>query len=465
MSEINIMDFDPSSSIKSYNFTNTAIRRFYDTIDSEQFKDEKKEKIFEYLTGEMEIVPFNDQLKRYLYEKNEMQEAFRSVTNEQYVALILDGFEKNDCLASVGAKTKQEMKRKANRWIAAESVKRESIFQMGFGLDMDDQTISKFLTLVLKEGDFDFYDPKEIVYWHCRRTGKSYAAAEKLLEEYAAEPSDTSVRKDHMWEAMQNTPKLYVSTEDGLKKYLHYIKNLNIADKRENRARQVFERLYERAKETIAKHMNRYPDEKEVEPRRFTAGDISAGKIESVLYTEVPVTKNGNMKSFACLKKQFSGKRLSRERISKVLAGKPVERFDLITLIFLIYALDDEKLESGAGPRFSAFAAEWFRNSARPAPSMAVLRPAAFWQPDKKPLLHVADRRSRQILRPTDRRLRHRNHQSATQVRSRQRFLTCHNIVYRTGCHDFSTMLSGSRSDIHDIVRRAHGIFIMFYYN
>ena len=137
MSEINIMDFDPSSSIKSYNFTNTAIRRFYDTIDSEQFKDEKKEKIFEYLTGEMEIVPFNDQLKRYLYEKNEMQEAFRSVTNEQYVALILDGFEKNDCLASVGAKTKQEMKRKANRWIAAESVKRESIFQMGFGLDMD----------------------------------------------------------------------------------------------------------------------------------------------------------------------------------------------------------------------------------------------------------------------------------------------------------------------------------------
>ncbi len=73
------------------------------------------------------------------------------MTNEQYVALILDGFEKNDCLASVGAKTKQEMKRKANRWIAAESVKRESIFQMGFGLDMDDQTISKFLTLVLKE--------------------------------------------------------------------------------------------------------------------------------------------------------------------------------------------------------------------------------------------------------------------------------------------------------------------------
>ena len=54
------------------------------------------------------------------------------------------------------------MKRKANRWIAAESVKRESIFQMGFGLDMDDQTISKFLTLVLKEGDFDFTIRKKL---------------------------------------------------------------------------------------------------------------------------------------------------------------------------------------------------------------------------------------------------------------------------------------------------------------
>ena len=180
MSEINIMDFDPSSSIKSYNFTNTAIRRFYDTIDSEQFKDEKKEKIFEYLTGEMEIVPFNDQLKRYLYEKNEMQEAFRSVTNEQYVALILDGFEKNDCLASVGAKTKQEMKRKANRWIAAESVKREGIFQMVFGLDMDDQTIS--------------CSKREILIFTIRK---------KLFTGIADVPGNLMPRQKNCWKNMQ----------------------------------------------------------------------------------------------------------------------------------------------------------------------------------------------------------------------------------------------------------------------
>ena len=38
-------------------------------------------------------------------------------------------------------------------------------------------------------------------------------------------------------------------------------------------------------------------------------------------------------------------------------------------------------------------------------------------------------------------------------------------VAAMAACHDFSTMLSGSRSDIHDIVRRAHSIFIMFYYN
>ena len=55
MSEINIMDFDPSSSIKSYNFTNTAIRRFYDTIDSEQFKDEKKRRSLKWRSFHLTI--------------------------------------------------------------------------------------------------------------------------------------------------------------------------------------------------------------------------------------------------------------------------------------------------------------------------------------------------------------------------------------------------------------------------
>lgn len=31
---------------------------------------------------------------------------------------------------------------------------------IGFGLDMDDKMLTKFLTLVLKESDFDFNDPE-----------------------------------------------------------------------------------------------------------------------------------------------------------------------------------------------------------------------------------------------------------------------------------------------------------------
>lgn len=32
-----------------------------------------------------------------------------------------------------------------------------------------------------------------------------------------------------MWQAMQNDPKMYVSSEEGLEKYLHYLKQLGVA--------------------------------------------------------------------------------------------------------------------------------------------------------------------------------------------------------------------------------------------
>ena len=54
-----------------------------------------------------------------------------------------------------------------------------------------------------------------------------------------------------------------------------------------------------------------------------------------------PVNENNNLQpmSLSCLSSLFRGRRLSRQRISGILAGKyPVERYDLITLLFFIYA-------------------------------------------------------------------------------------------------------------------------------
>lgn len=55
---------------------------------------------------------------------------------------------------------------------------------------MNDKQISEFLTLVLKEPDFDFTSPSETIYWHCRYNGKSWMEAQKLLEAYENQAED-----------------------------------------------------------------------------------------------------------------------------------------------------------------------------------------------------------------------------------------------------------------------------------
>ena len=46
----NILDFDDEASAKAYNFTITAIKEFYDTIESDQFTAAGGDTIYAYLT-------------------------------------------------------------------------------------------------------------------------------------------------------------------------------------------------------------------------------------------------------------------------------------------------------------------------------------------------------------------------------------------------------------------------------
>lgn len=344
-----ILDFDDEASAKTYNFTMTAIRHFYDTIESDQFRNASGDTIYAYLTRVMELVSFKEQLKRYIYEESETREAYANV---DYSALMLKAFEKNSCTEG---KSKTELKRQINRWLNAETIKRENLFLIGFGLDMSDKTLTKFLTLVLKESDFDFNNPKEVIFWHCRHTGKTWQTAKEMLEKYGQMEQKEPVRADHRWQAMQAMPKTYLGMEEQLWTYLHYLKFLEIADRKAMQSREMFEKMYLRVQQATADYMNHYPNEYAPVARYE---DMNPAKIESILYSGVPVTAKGNLQSFAELKKQFKSKRLSRARISELLTGKPMERFDLITLIFLVYAVNEEKLSMYEGARFTEFVEE-----------------------------------------------------------------------------------------------------------
>ena len=49
---------------------------------------------------------------------------------------------------------------------------------------MTAEDVSDFLTRVLKEQDFDFHNPDEVIYWYCYSTQQGYHKAEELKKKY-----------------------------------------------------------------------------------------------------------------------------------------------------------------------------------------------------------------------------------------------------------------------------------------
>ena len=71
---------------------------------------------------------------------------------------------------------------------------------------------------------------------------------------------------------------------------------------------------------------------------------MTPADLEKILCSGIPTTKSGNLEksSAGMLGKAFGNYRLSRQRIDSLLKKKAdVERTDLITLEFFLYAADD----------------------------------------------------------------------------------------------------------------------------
>ena len=49
---------------------------------------------------------------------------------------------------------------------------------------MSTEDVSDFLTRVLREQDFDFHNPEEVIYWYCYKNHLGYYKAEEYKEIY-----------------------------------------------------------------------------------------------------------------------------------------------------------------------------------------------------------------------------------------------------------------------------------------
>ena len=336
------LDFEQTvafDSVKDFEFTRKAAQRFRQVVSLDSFEDEDADVIFHYLYKEMELVSFGDHLKRYIYERAGLEEPYAEVTQEIYRDIVLESF-KETCTPKSMNPTSTKLPSLINNWLNQASVKRETVFLLGFGLRMSVEDVSDFLTKVLREEDFDFHNPDEVIYWYCYSNQFGYYKAEEYKETY----------KELKPIEKKGSEVLYgggicIDCEQKLLEYLAYLKGKTDDPKSETSpAFQEFMKLYTRAQEIIAA-MYQKDEEEQNRNKIWKAQNITPSDMEKVICSGIPINSMGNLKkmSASILAKHFSQKRFSRQRITNILNHKfPVERFDLITMEFFIISQEME---------------------------------------------------------------------------------------------------------------------------
>lgn len=340
---MNDLDFEQTvafDTVKDFEFTRRAAQRFRQVVSLESFEDEDADVIFHYLYKEMELVSFGDHLKRYIYERAGLEEPFGEVPQEVYREIAVESFRETYTPKSMNP-TSTKLPALVNNWLTQASVKRETVFLLGFGLRMGAEDVSDFLTRVLREQDFDFHNPEEVIYWYCYCNHLLYGKAEEYKERYKTlEPA-----REKGNASMILSGGLCLDNEEKLFQYLAYLKaGWDDPKSEKSQAFQEFQKLLERAKGIIAA-MYQKDEEERNRQRVWKPENITPSDLEKVICNGIPINKMGNLKkmSASILAKHFSQKRFSRQRITNILNHKfPVERFDLLTLEFFIVSQEME---------------------------------------------------------------------------------------------------------------------------
>ncbi len=317
-----IWNLDFSRTVRDYDFTRKAMQGISRVVTSDDFEDMDADAIFDYLLNEMEIVVFRDYLKRYIYERAGLKEPFSRVPDEEYLEIILESFDQNRAPVSL---TPTTVKRRmmVKRWLEQDSVSRQTVFALGFGLRMTAEDVSDFLTKVIKESSFDDRDPRECAYQYCYSRQLPYAKAVSLIK-------GETVPEDPEEKTLADRIAALKTRED---------------DPAQDRRAQTFRAVYRECRQLVA---SLYQEENDTGDgnRTWRPEDIGPSDIEKILCDGIPMTAGGNrMKmSNSLLNRQFRQKRITRQRLDLLLKGElEIERYDLITLEFLLYSQKEDE--------------------------------------------------------------------------------------------------------------------------
>ncbi len=369
-------------------FTQRAFEQFYDVVDDPYFRDQDLDKIYDALKDKIQIVPFGDFLKRYIYQKAELNGDYQEIPLSDYRDMICSSFQERQVPASF-TPTTARLKNLAKNWLEQKTASRSVVLLLGFGLGMTAEDVDDFLIKALKEQRLTAKDPFEAVCWYCYKNGCSYLKFEQIWKAYAQSGSHAALPGSFSLDSTSVFKQRMVAVRNE-EELMDYLKTLSVQAgtlRQSVRARRQFDRIYadirdwtaevltgiekddsavsqDRLMEILSRNERYYEFEKKEilekagsQYHQYRPEEIRAADVERVVFASVPKDKNGNLlpMKLSALFNQFSGTRLSRQHINDILSGKAqITRYDLITLSFLAFSRTIDQY-STVLKRYSAF--------------------------------------------------------------------------------------------------------------
>ncbi len=367
MSDVDIKDLD---------FTEAAWDSLYDAVDDTAFLDQDAEIIYKSLKHKLKFISFGDYLKRYIYQKAELTEPFSEVPLKEYQLIIKSAFSDN-CTPASFTPTTAKLSALSKNWLTQQTVKRNVVFLLGFGLNMSVDDVNIFLTKALRESEINPKNPFEVICWYCYKNKYNYLKFQKLWDIYNnshATHQKNTFKYDEGTIGIRNT-MFALRDDNALLEYVLTLKSSGNMSRIGVTAKKHFDSLYDEARTLVAEIYNRLEDIEHTEAffeyqdkiisserlydyeklekinrfrsekRLFTKDDITESDIEHIICAAIPTDRHGNLtpSKASKLNEQFAGKRFSRQRIAEILANNTeVTRFDLITLNFFVFSQKTE---------------------------------------------------------------------------------------------------------------------------
>src|SRR5699024_8577397 len=146
--------------------------------------------IYTTLKHRMKLLSFGDYLKRYIYLKAELTEPFADIPLKEYQLIIRSAFSDNYTPPSFKPTT-AKLSALSKNWLTQQTVKRNVVFLLGFGLSMSVDDVNMFLTKALREQEINPKNPFEVICWYCYQKRFNYLKFEQLWRIYNATQPNT----------------------------------------------------------------------------------------------------------------------------------------------------------------------------------------------------------------------------------------------------------------------------------